>query len=263
MPGRVCRVGLVRPVADRAAPGTRGEAGARAGRASTGRGGARGEETSEPKLFARTLPPPPPKEPYADIAALPRLAAWIARRVRSGRGIVRPRPGLDRRAALPGPARADRRRAHGHRLAHDAAAHTDHPPDLCPARRTDPARRAGRPRPRFALPSGLGLAGGRGLVLGLLVLPQRLGFRGRAPLAGARPCAGLPRLVGDADGARPAWSSSADSVAPCSASCTAACAVASPTARSCWSGPCSRSLSDRGWREVSATDGPAQGLSPA
>ncbi len=38
----------------------------------------RGEETSEPKLFARTLPPPPPKEPYADIAALPHLSVWIA-----------------------------------------------------------------------------------------------------------------------------------------------------------------------------------------
>jgi leader peptidase (prepilin peptidase)/N-methyltransferase len=27
--------------------------------------------------FARTLPPPPPKEPYADIAALPRLRVWV------------------------------------------------------------------------------------------------------------------------------------------------------------------------------------------
>lgn len=29
-------------------------------------------------LFARTLPPRPPKEPYAEIAALPHLAAWLA-----------------------------------------------------------------------------------------------------------------------------------------------------------------------------------------
>jgi leader peptidase (prepilin peptidase)/N-methyltransferase len=38
----------------------------------------RGDESSEPKLFARALPPPPPKEPYADIAALPHLSSWIA-----------------------------------------------------------------------------------------------------------------------------------------------------------------------------------------
>jgi leader peptidase (prepilin peptidase)/N-methyltransferase len=30
------------------------------------------------KLFARTLPPPPPKEPYSEIAALPRLSLWVA-----------------------------------------------------------------------------------------------------------------------------------------------------------------------------------------
>ena len=38
----------------------------------------RGEEASEPQLLARTLPPPPPKEPYADIATRPHLSVWIA-----------------------------------------------------------------------------------------------------------------------------------------------------------------------------------------
>jgi len=38
----------------------------------------RGEETNDPKLFARTLPAPPPKEAYADIAAVPHLSSWIA-----------------------------------------------------------------------------------------------------------------------------------------------------------------------------------------
>ncbi len=32
----------------------------------------------EPKAFARELPPPPPKEPYAEIAALPRLSLGLA-----------------------------------------------------------------------------------------------------------------------------------------------------------------------------------------
>jgi leader peptidase (prepilin peptidase)/N-methyltransferase len=32
----------------------------------------------EPAMFARALPPAPPKEPYADIAALPHLSLWLA-----------------------------------------------------------------------------------------------------------------------------------------------------------------------------------------
>ncbi len=46
--------------------------------------GHRGDETSAPKLFTGALPPPPPKEPYADIAALPHLSVWIA----AGSGLV-------------------------------------------------------------------------------------------------------------------------------------------------------------------------------
>lgn len=38
------------------------------------------EETTggQPRAFAPQLPPPPPKEPYADIAALPHLSVWVA-----------------------------------------------------------------------------------------------------------------------------------------------------------------------------------------
>ncbi len=35
-------------------------------------------QSEDRKLFARSLPPAPPKELYADIAALPRLGGWVA-----------------------------------------------------------------------------------------------------------------------------------------------------------------------------------------
>ena len=114
--------------------GVRGARLARAGADRAGipepRAGARPESTSRRSSdrapFDRSLPPAPPKEPYADIAAAPGLAPGRHSLVGAGRCRVRRRARLDRRAALPGAARAGRGRADGHRLAHHAAADPDH-----------------------------------------------------------------------------------------------------------------------------------------
>ena len=152
------------------------------------------EVQEDRKAFARTLPPPPPKELYSDIAALPtsrlKLAAWSARD-RGAFGLVLGWTGalvylvplvpigvvllvIDWRTTLLPDA--------------------DHPPDVRPARGADPAGCAARPRPRRALPRRLGLAGHRRLVLDLLVAAQRLGVRRRTARPRARSGARLPRL---------------------------------------------------------------------
>ena len=65
---------------------------------------------SEPQLFARTLPPPPDKAPYADIAAAPRLSVWTAAWSGLVGAALRRGARVDRCADLPGAARARRRR---------------------------------------------------------------------------------------------------------------------------------------------------------